>query len=129
MNRRRTNRSKEAQQAIDDFKREHIGFGKRCWICGVRQASHAHHMVYRRGDEYDDQKNLCATCDLVCHPRLHGQTIVIRGVRFEGWEKQQAFAIACAAKREHDPDNYDPEFLDRLAHVEREIREHYQERK
>jgi len=46
-------------------------------------------------------------------------------VRYKGWEKDEAFTIALAAKLEHDPEHYDPEFLDRLASPERLLREFF----
>ena len=120
-----TKRGKQAQQAIDAFRAEHCAPGKRCWLCGARQADHPHHIVYRRGDEYDVPENLLATCEKLCHPLLHGTTVVLDGVRYEGWEKEEAYIIAMSAKLNYDPDNYDPEFLDRLAHPERTLKEFF----
>jgi hypothetical protein len=68
--RKATNRSKEGQQAITAFRKR----WPRCWFCGAK-ASAPHHIVFRRGVVFDDQRNLAAVCE-DCHSRIHGITIV-----------------------------------------------------
>ena len=125
MKRKPTKRGRDAELIMRRFREIHLALGCRCWLCGKRQADHPHHIVYRRGDEHDVPENLLATCDRLCHPRLHGNTVVLDGVRYEGWGKDEAFGIALATKLKYDPDNYDPELLDRLAHPERTLREFF----
>ena len=120
---RKTKRSREGQQNYEEFRAEHCAPDKRCMICWARPADHAHHIVYRRGFVYDDPRVLLATCEQLCHPRLHGYTVVLNGVRYVGWLKDHAFEIAVAAKLKHDPDNYDPAYLDYLRYPERYERE------
>lgn len=68
--RKATKRSKEGQQAITAFRNR----WPRCWFCGSK-ASAPHHIVFRRGVAFDDQRNLAAVCQ-DCHSRIHGITIV-----------------------------------------------------
>lgn len=116
-----TKRCQEAQQAINAFRAEHLAPGKRCMLCEERQAADPHHVVHRRGDEHDDPRNLLAVCWL-CHRRLHdGPQKLLDGEVLPAWTRDDVLR----AKMRHDPDNYDPEFLDRLAHPERLLREFF----
>jgi hypothetical protein len=67
---KRTKRSKAGQQAITAFRKR----WPRCWFCGA-PSSAPHHIVFRRGVVFDDQRNLAAVCE-DCHSRIHGITIV-----------------------------------------------------
>jgi hypothetical protein len=119
MKRHPTKRSKESKQTMAAFRAEHIG--KRCWLCEREQATDPHHIVYRRGDEHDDERNLLAVCP-TCHRRIHdGDQTLVTGRKLPAW----TLADVLRAKRRHDSDNYDPEFLDRLAHPERILREFF----
>jgi len=121
MKRHPTKRSPEARRTMLDFRADHLALGKRCWLCGENQATEPHHIVHRRGDEYDDARNLAAVC-WFCHKRIHdGETVAMDGRRLPAWKLEDVLR----AKRRHDPDNYDPEFLDRLAHPERTLREFF----
>ena len=119
MKRKPTKRSPEGQQSMDEFKALHIG--KRCWLCERERSVWRHHIVFRKGDEHDDLRNLLAVC-LTCHRRIHdGEQTLVTGRKLPGWKLDDVLR----AKRRHDPDNYDPEFLDRLAHPERLLREFF----
>ena len=121
MKRHKTKRGKQAQQVIDAFRAEHLAPGKRCMMCEREQATDPHHIEKRRGDQYDVPENLLAVCRL-CHDRIeHGPQTLIGGKVLPAWTREDVLR----AKRRHDPDNYDPEFLDRLAHPERLLREFF----
>ena len=119
--RKPTKRGKQAQQAIDTFRAEHCAPGKRCWLCEERQAADPHHVAHRRGEEHDDPRVLLAVCWL-CHLRLHdGPQTLLSGEVLPAWTRDDELR----AKQRHDPDNYDPEFLDSLASPERLLREFF----
>lgn len=116
--RKPTNRSEEGKRAMDEFKAAHIGNGKRCWLCEREPATERHHIVPRRGKMYDDPRDLLAVC-ITCHRRAEGRPQTLVGGRvLPVW----TYDDVLRAKQRHDQDNYDPEFLDRLAHPERELR-------
>jgi hypothetical protein len=122
MKRRPTRRSPEAERTIRLFREQHLAPGQRCWLCETRQANHPHHIIYRRGDMYDDLRNLLAVCWL-CHARIHDgpQTLVGGRVVLPEWTRENVER----AKRRWDADNWDPQFLDSLAHPERTLREFF----
>ena len=113
-----TKRTKVAQRHIDDFQdrwRDHP-----CWLCGNPYYKlHVHHIVFRDGASWDDPRNLASVCWL-CHARIHGgaQT-TIDGRRHPAWTTEDVER----AKRRHDPDHYDPAYLDYLRNWERHYRE------
>lgn len=105
MKRRPTRRSKQGQQAISEFRNRWY----RCWFCGAK-ASAPHHIVFRRGLIYDDQRNLASVC-LDCHSRVHGITIVRHnGERLEPIPLVQVLG----EKWGRDPEHWDLEFLREL---------------
>ena len=117
---RKTKRSQQAQREYDAFRdRWH---GHRCMTCTLRYGCHRHHIVYRDGDDWDDQRNLLWVCDL-CHQRLHGTTVAWRGIRLPGWDKSIAFQIACEAKQKWDREYWDAGYIDYLNYWERHYRE------
>jgi len=93
-----------------------------CSTCH-RMGTDPHHIIYRDGKAWDDERNLLWVCRW-CHNRLHGQTQVIDGSRIAGWRKDVAERIAMEAKERIDPDHYDPAYLDYLRHPEKYLREH-----
>jgi len=118
--RRKTKRSKEAQRHIDQFT-ERWQDGP-CWLCDERTLIilHVHHIVHRRGDIYDDPRNLASVCWL-CHARIHsGEQITMGGRKCPAWTDEDVER----AKRRHDPDHYDPAYLDYLRYPEKYLREH-----
>ena len=114
-----TNRGPEAQRHIDEFRDRWRDLP--CWLCGGRGAivPHVHHIVNRRGDIYDDPRNLSSVCWL-CHARIHGgDQTTMDGRKHPAWTDEDVER----AKRRHDPDNYDPAYLDYLRNWERHYRE------
>jgi hypothetical protein len=128
MKRKSTKRGKEAQRVIDEFRAQYCAPGKRCWLCETEQATEIHHIVRRRGDIYDDRRNLLAVSWL-SHQRLHhGPQTIFSGRVLPAWTDKDVER----AKRRWDPDNWDPAYLDYLRHPEKYLREHgtmiYQEK-
>jgi 5-methylcytosine-specific restriction endonuclease McrA len=92
--RKATNRSKEGQQAITAFRKR----WPCCWFCGAKSSA-PHHIVFRRGVVFDDQRNLAAVCE-DCHSRIHDITIVKHnGKRFLPIPLETVLRV----KRERDP--------------------------
>jgi hypothetical protein len=124
---RKTKRNPEAQRNLDDFRdrwKMHP-----CWTCETRfYTLHVHHMEERKGEPWDDPRNLASVCWL-CHARIHGgEQTTIDGRKHPAITKEQVEQ----AKRRWDPDNWDPAYLDYLRNWERHYREtgrmEYQER-
>jgi hypothetical protein len=114
---RKTKRSKEAQQQYEAFKAEWMG--RLCWLCEAEEITEIHHMARRRGDIYDDPRNLSAL-GWMCHRRYHdGEQRTVGGNVLRAWTDEDVER----AKRRHDPDNYDPAYLDYLRNWERHYRE------
>ena len=115
---RKTKRTPVAQQVIDDFRDEWSN--KPCPLCGGYQRQYEiHHIVKRRGKVYDDRRNLLPTCWL-CHERIHtGDQRTMGGAILRAWTDEDVER----AKRRHDPDHYDPAYLDYLRNWERHYRE------
>ena len=106
LKRKATKRSKAGLQALMEFKDRWY----RCWFCGAK-ASAPHHIVFRRGLIYDDQRNLAAVC-LDCHSRIHGITIVsVKGGRM----LPIPLETVLMTKRTRDPEFWDLAFLRELA--------------
>ena len=123
MKRRKTKRKPEAQRHLDEFR----GRWKmsRCWLCETRNyALHVHHIVGRKGDTYDDPRNLASVCWL-CHARIHGGEQTIRSLIAIGGRKLRQWTDEDVerAKRRWDPDNWDPAYLEYLRNWERHYRE------
>jgi len=116
---RKTTRTPEAQSHLDDFRDRWID--KLCWLCGESvYVNTIHHIVRRRGDVYDDPRNLSLVC-WMCHQRIHhGDQRLVSGTILRAWTDEDVER----AKRRHDPDNYDPAFLDYLRCPEKYEREH-----
>ena len=105
MKRRPTRRSKQGKQAISEFRSRWY----RCWFCGAK-ASAPHHIVFRRGLVYDDQRNLASVC-LDCHSRIHGITVV----RHTGGRMLPiTLETVLETKRTRDPEHWDLDFLREL---------------
>ena len=116
---RKTKRKLESQRHIDQFT-ERWQDGP-CWLCGERTLIilHVHHIAHRRGDIYDDPRNLASVCWL-CHARIHsGEQITMDGRKHQAWTTEDVER----AKQRWDPDNYDPAYLDYLRNWERHYRE------
>jgi hypothetical protein len=119
MKHRKTKRSKEVQRVIDEFRAEYCAPGNRCWLCEAEQATEIHHIVRRRGDIYDDRRNLLAVSWL-SHQRIHhGPQTISSGRVLPAWTDEDVER----AKRRWDPDNWDPAYLDYLRNWERHYRE------
>jgi hypothetical protein len=92
--RKATKRNKEGQQAITYFRKRF----PRCWFCGAK-ASAPHHIVFRRGVVFDDQRNLAAVCQ-DCHSRIHDIPIVtVLNIRLLPIPLETVLRV----KRERDP--------------------------
>ena len=103
-----TRRSPQGNRAMQEF-RDRWQFGS-CWLCGLRgRTMHPHHIVYRRGKQFDDARNLAAVC-WECHDRIHGATIVRDGRRLQ----PIPLADVLRAKRMWDPGAWDLAFLREL---------------
>ena len=105
MKRRPTKRSKEGLDAIKTFEANN----RQCWFCG-KEATANHHIVFRRGKIFDDQRNLAAVCEK-CHMRIHGATLVFRMGRYDPIPLKRVLEV----KRDKDLDNWDLAFLRELA--------------
>ena len=116
--RKPTNRTKEAARVMKEFRAEHLTPGCRCWLCESKQAVDPHHIAKRRGDMYDDPRNLLAVCG-DCHKRIDADFRTMGGRLLRQW----TFEDVERAKRRHDPDNWDPRFLDYLRNWEKNYRE------
>ncbi len=68
-----------------------------------------HHIVPRRGQRFDDRRNIVRLCRL-CHQRAHGGLILVGGVRYEQITTEQIMRL----KKLVDGSFYDEEFLDEL---------------
>jgi hypothetical protein len=101
------------------FKRRNKG--RVCSTCH-RMGTDPHHIIYRDGKAWDDERNLLWVCRR-CHNRLHGHTQVIDGSRIVGWKKEVAERIAMEAKERMEPEHFDPRYLDYLRHFEKHLRE------
>jgi hypothetical protein len=115
---RKTKRGPEAQRHIDEF-RERWEM-ERCWLCETRvYISHIHHIVTRKGDAWDDPRNLSKVCWL-CHARIHGgEQTTVDGRKHPAWTTEDVER----AKQRWDPDNWDPAYLDYLRNWEKNYRE------
>jgi hypothetical protein len=113
MKRRKTKRNPEAQRHLDEFRDRWKM--SRCWLCETRNyVLHVHHIVGRKGDAYDNPRNLSSVCWL-CHARIHGgEQTTIHGRKHAAWTDEDVER----AKRRHDPDNWDPAYLDYLRRPE-----------
>jgi 5-methylcytosine-specific restriction endonuclease McrA len=111
--------SKEGQQAMKQFKARWKG--KPCWAC-TATGQERHHIVYRDGvAAADDERNLAWLCK-GCHNAHHQRGLKnFFGRRIEELTTGQIMHL----KKIKDPEFYDPEFLDRLAHPDRTLREFF----
>jgi hypothetical protein len=101
-------RSKEGVAALRGFLKRWKG--KSCWNC-TTIGSERHHIVYRDGLIYDDQRNLAWLCG-GCHSAHH-----LRGVA-NYFGRPIAFLTTetiLRLKRDVDPDYWDLAFLRLLA--------------
>ena len=114
---RKTKRKPKARKQFKEFKT--LWLRSTCWLCERRLAVDPHHIVNRKGDAWDDPRNLTALCRS-CHDRIEGDQIDITGRKLRQWTTEDVER----AKRRHDPDNYDPAYLDYLRHPEKYLREH-----
>ena len=111
-----TKRKPKARKQFKEFKAKWLH--SRCWLCERRAAVDPHHIVNRKGDAWDDPRNLSALCRS-CHDRIEGEQIDITGRRLRQWTTEDVER----AKRRWDPDNYDPAYLDYLRNWEKNYRE------
>lgn len=72
-----------------------------CWLCFSQRELQIHHICGRRGMDPHDPRNLFRACRF-CHELYHSGS---RTERYVGLEH------ILYAKRHHDPDNYDPQYL------------------
>ena len=108
MKRNKIRRSPEGQRALDEFRDRWIG--QRCWMCPLRLGAHVHHIVHRRGLEYDDRRNLAWLCPL-CHARLHDGPQIVYRVELPAWTDEDVLR----AKKQIEPGYWDLAFLRLLA--------------
>ena len=116
MKRKPTKRGKVARKQFAEFKRKWLG--TRCPMCERRATIDPHHIVKRKGDAWDDPRNLIALCRN-CHDRVEGDWIDVTGRRHRQWTDEDVER----AKRRVDPDNWDARYLDYLRHFEKHLRE------
>jgi hypothetical protein len=114
---RKTKRGPKAQRQFDEFKAAWTG--RPCCLCERQWMRDIHHIVKRKGDAWDDPRNLLAVC-WTCHARIHdGDQTTMGGQKLRQWTDEDIER----AKRRWDPDNYDPAYLDYLRNWERHYRE------
>jgi hypothetical protein len=75
-------------------------------------------MAKRKGDAWDDPRNLLAVCGM-CHARIDADQHDINGRLLWQWTDEDVER----AKRLWDPDNWDPAYLEYLRNWERHYRE------
>ena len=116
--RRKTKRKSEAQRHIDEFRERWKHHP--CWHCETRTYPlEVHHMEGRKGDAWDDPRDLASLCSL-CHKRRHqGEQTTVDGRKHAAITREDVER----AKRRWDPDNWDPAYLDYLRRWERHYRE------
>jgi hypothetical protein len=108
--RRPTKRSQEGAAALRKFKEEQCA-NDNCQLCGsFFEQLDPHHIVYRRGQVFDDERNLLAVCPK-CHMRIHGATLVFRMGRYDPIPLKRVLE----AKRDKDPEYWDLAFLRELS--------------
>lgn len=81
-----------------------------CQVCGVQKhwlGLSFHHLI--KLHRIDDKRNGLLACG-VCHDRLEGTTVVVDAERLG----PISFAEALWLKRERDPENWCPEYLDSI---------------
>jgi hypothetical protein len=111
-----TRRGPEAQRQFDEFKAEWTG--RPCCLCERQWMRDIHHIAKRKGDAWDDPRNLLAVCGM-CHARIDADQHNINGRLLRQWTDEDVER----AKRRWDPDNWDPAYLDYLRNWERHYRE------
>ena len=111
-----TKRGPKASKQFADYKTEWTG--RPCCLCERQRMRDIHHMAKRKGDAWDDPRNLLAVCGM-CHARIDADQHDTNGRLLSQWTDEDAER----AKRRHDPDHYDPAFLDYLRNWERHYRE------
>ena len=116
LKRKPTRRGPEAQRHIDEFKAAWMG--RPCWLCEAAPAVDPHHIAPRKGDAWDDPRDLAALCRM-CHTRIDADQIDITVRRLRQWTTEDVER----AKRRWDPDNWDPAYLEYLRNWERHYRE------
>lgn len=109
MKRKAKRRSPEGARAMKHFMERTAGCP--CMMCDNQKPKNPapHHIVHRRGKVYDVEYNLLRVC-MDCHPRCHGETVVLHGVRLLPYTREEELA----AKRLWDPGYWDLESLEKL---------------
>ena len=72
---------------------------------------HPHHIVRRKSRKWDDRRVILICCS-GCHGRIHGETYILDGKRYDPISYEDVLDV----KRSVDPEYFDEAFLETLRH-------------